>query len=536
MRALRRPRVGRRSLLLVAFAVLFGGGAPADAKLEGSEFTDAEKSFRTLFAAPGEEEKKLALLKTLGEDGEARSWKLLAEGLNLESKHVAGLAASRDKDVTALQVLLGKPKRSEAEDNSMFALQARVSETEKAKAAEDRVMKELLATATKASPEARQLILAIGRGAKEWPARAAVARIAAGTPDEELSKKVLTESLEKDPDARVKWAALEGLQGAPGTSWFPLVEARITDPDWTVAIVAARIAGTREMGRAIPKLIEALAKASPRLAEEIVASLRKLTGQSIEPDVTAWSKWWEDNRSKWGADGRPLQPVIAAPRPADVDFYGLKVKSSHVMFVIDISGSMKAEKQPPPPPPKPKGPVTGEPTKPAAPEPEGKFSGPKIEIAKQELRRAVKKLPKESTFGIIAFNHSVLPWQEKMVPATDANKEAAFTWIRDMAPAGRTYIDGALRLAFKMAGMGAYDHAYAGVAIDTIVVLSDGAPTDNSFPEGKDMKPDEILDHVREWNPQNRVIINCVGIDNVVQGIEFLKKLAKQNGGTYVDG
>ena len=87
-----------------------------------------------------------------------------------------------------------------------------------------------------------------------------------------------------------------------------------------------------------------------------------------------------------------------------------------------------------------------------------------------------------------------------------------------------------------MAGMGAYDKAYPGVAVDTIILLSDGAPTDNAVPESKDMDPKEILAHVREWNPQKRIVIHCVGIDNVVQGIEFMKKLAAENGGTYVDG
>jgi hypothetical protein len=123
-----------------------------------------------------------------------------------------------------------------------------------------------------------------------------------------------------------------------------------------------------------------------------------------------------------------------------------------------------------------------------------------------------------------------------MVPADEKNKEDAYGWIRDMQPVGSTFIDGALRLAFKMAGMGAYDKAYPTVNVDTMIVLSDGAPTDNGYPDPKNMDPEEVLAHVREWNSQNRVIIHCIGIDNVVQGIQFMKKLAAQNGGTYTDG
>ena len=138
------------------------------------------------------------------------------------------------------------------------------------------------------------------------------------------------------------------------------------------------------------------------------------------------------------------------------------------MFILDISGSMKDEKQAQAvTKPTPRGPVTGEkPVKEPPPEPEGKFSGPKIEIAKKELKRAVlKSLPKEAMFDIISFNYMVSQWQPKMMPATDANKELAYAWIRDMAPAGSTYTEGALQMAFKMAGMGAYDKAYAGVGV-----------------------------------------------------------------------
>jgi hypothetical protein len=521
----------RRLLALLLLPLL---ARAALAKLDGPAWAEAEKSFKALFAQPGRTEDKISLLKTLETDGDPRSWKLLADALLLEAGHATKLAESRDADLEKLQVLLGKRMKTPPEEAEMYSLQGKVGAAERMKADEDRVMKAVLASAVASGEDARKVVLAAARAHKDWPARAAAARLAATSPDDALSKQALTDLLDKEKDPRVKVAALDVLQAAGGTWWYPLVVNRVTDPDWGVQLVAVRIAGSHEMGKAIPALIQALATASPRVATEIGEALRKLTGQSIEPYPEPWAKWWEANRSKWGEDGRPLQPVIATPRAADVEFYGIKVQSSRVMFIIDISGSMKDEKKAPPPPPK-RGPVTGEPVKPE-PEPEGKFSGPKIEIAKQELRRAIRKLPKEAMFDIIAFNHSVQQWQPKMVPATEANKELAYAWVRDMAPSGGTYVDGALRLAFKMAGMGAYDHAYPGVGVDTMLVLSDGAPTDNAFPDCHLMPPDEILAHVREWNPQNRIKIHCVGIDVVVQGIDFLKKLAAQNGGTYIDG
>jgi hypothetical protein len=531
---------------LLVLAVLLLSAVPAFAKLDGPQWAEAEKEFRRLFSEPGEADKKIEILKKIAGDGEPRAWKAMASVLAIESAHVGRLADEIAKNTTDLQTLLGKQRKEmyPADLERMNELQRGLSAGERARVEEERAFRALLASATGAPPEARKEFFVIGRGHREWAMRAAVARIAAAAPDDPMAKTVLTEAVEKDKDSRVKIAALDALQTAPGKAWYPFVLSRLEDPDWSVQLLAARIAGTREMGLAIPGLIKALSTATPRVSEEVVASLRKLTGQNMEAYPEPWAKWWEANRSKWGEDGRPLLPLVNAPRKEDIEYYGIKVRSDKVMFIIDISGSMKDPKQAAPstpaPPPDPKAPPkpAGDPAKgsdaPEAGRP--KFSGPKIEIAKQELKRALKSLTKDSMFCVIAFNHSVTQWQPKMVPATDQNKELAYGWIRDMAPSGSTYTDGALRMAFKMAGMGASDPAYGPHAPDTILLMSDGAPTDNSFPESKSMDPEEILAHVREWNPHKRVVIHCVGIDNVVVGIEFMKKLAAQNGGKYVDG
>ncbi len=526
----------RRSLLVLALVPLLAGLAVA--KLDGPAWLAAEQTFRQLFAQPGEAEGKASAIEAVVKDGETRAWRLLADGALLESGHLMKAGEKLSKALTELGALLGK-KSSEmypADRENMYRLQVEVSDLETFRSASEATLSTLVLTFAAGPEEGRRQVLALTKGHKDWTVRAVGARVAAVFPDEAASKAALAEALGANQDARVKSVALDALKKATGTTWQDLVVARIEDPDWGVQVLAARIAGDRKMGKAIPVLIKALAKASPRVSDEVGKALRELTGQNIEPYPEPWGKWWEANRSKWGEDGRPLQPVVGTPRQSDIDFYGLKVKSDKVLFIIDISGSMKLEKKAPATSaPPPRGATTGDEHKPEEP-PAAKFSGPKIEIAKQELRRAVKALPKAATFNIIAFNHGVLQWQPKMLEATEANKEQAYAWIRDMAPAGSTYIDGALRLGFKMAGMGAYDKAYPGVAVDTIILLSDGAPTDNAFPESKDMDPKEILAHVREWNPQNRIVIHCVGIDNVVQGIEFMKKLAAQNGGTYVDG
>ena len=554
------PRIPRFLALLLLLVPLALFARPAAAKLEPAQWTEAEHTFRVLFAQAGEPEKKREAIKAVVKDGEPRAWNLLSEGVILTAAHLYKINEAYAKNLTQLQGFQGS-KHSDAEWDVMGRLQSEVSQQEGQRAQEDGVLRALVQTFGDATEDGRKFILAKARGAKEWALRAAAARIAALAPDEASSKLTLAESFAKDSDPRVKVAALDALTTATGTSWHDAVVAAVADADWGVQLLASRLAGEREVGKAIPALITALSTCSPRVGDEIVGALRKLTGQRMDAFPEPWAKWWEANRDKWGADGRPLQPVVSTPRQSDIDMYGLKVKSNRVLFIIDISGSMKLEKKvtPPPaptPPEKPKGPVTGddapmgepkpsdpkpsdpkkdEPVKPAEPG-ASLFVGPKIDFARQELKRALQKLPKDAMINIIAFNHAVTQWMPKMVQATDANKELAFAWFRDLQPSGSTYVDGALRLAFKMAGMGAYDKAYPGVGVDTIVLLSDGAPTDSDSRDSKLMDPEEILKHVTEWNSQKRVIIHCVSIDNVYQGIEFMKKLAAQNGGTCIEG
>jgi uncharacterized protein YegL len=523
---------------VVVAVLLFAAVQAAWAKLDPAAWQKVETELRTLLKEPGTPERKIEILKTAALDGEPRAAKLVADTVVAESAHVVRIAADLERDETALQALLAKPlsQMYPAEMTEMKRLQGVVGKAHRAKVEERRVVDAAVAAAQTGGPAYRKAIYSVARGHPEWPVRAVAARLAALSADEAESKPVLLESLEKEKDPRVRVAALEALETAPGSGWHGLVAARVEDVDWGAQVVAARVAGKRKVGKAIPGLIRALVKAPPRVAEEIGNALREITGQSIEPYADAWAKWWEAHRSEWGEDGRPLQPIVAQPRKEDLHYYGIKIKSDKVLFIIDTSGSMKEEKRAPQPPTAPpKGPTTGEPEKPKEPPP-GKFSGPKIEIAKQELKRAIKALPKEALFDIISFNHTVQQWQPKMVPATDANKELAYAWVRDMPATGSTYIDGALQMAFKMAGMGSYDRAYPNVAVDTIFLLSDGAPTDNAYPDVKEMDPKEILAHVREWNAQKRVVIHCIGIDNVVQGIQFMKDLARENGGTYVDG
>jgi hypothetical protein len=528
----------RASLLLVALAVLPILAREAPAKLDGEQWKAAQARYDQLFPFPGSKEDKAEVARLLASDGEARSWKLLGDALVKESEHWVFAQQEVGRKVDQVAEVLSRPsaKRVPEDETNLQRWQEELKQLEAAARLEREILDDLLGVLADGPEALRKNLLQRARGATEWPVRAAGARIAARHPEEKEAQGYLQKVLEQDKDGRVRLVALEALSTAE-SGWEPLVIGRLADADWSVQLLAVRILKERKCPLAVPHMINALERAGPRLAEEIGAALSDLTGQQIEPYADAWGKWWVEHRDEFES-GATVKAGGARPPPVDVHFYGLAVKSDRVLFIIDISSSMlKETKNPGPEPVKPPtGPVTpkeGEP--PPPPPPEEILSGPKIDVAKDELKKAIKKLPKATRFNIIAFNHAVLQWQQEMKEATEANKEEALKWVRALQASGSTFIDGALRLGFRLAGVGAVDAGtgYA-PAVDTIILMSDGAPTDNSFPKSNLMDPEVILQHVREWNPHKRIVIHTIAVD-MVEGVEFMKKLAAENGGTYLD-
>ena len=526
-------RGGKAVLLLAVLCVL--PAADALAKLEDKEWAGAEADWQRLFAAPGQAEAKAKLARTLESDGQNRAWRLLTDALVQECQYWVQAQREVARLVEEIAVVLAIPykNRFEAQDQEMMANQAALVDREKEAATERAVVEDLVGVIAKGPQALRLNILARAKGTVDWPFRAAAARIAAVDPLDKESAGFLVKTFTQDRDPRVRLAALDALCTAKD-GWEDHVVGRLADLDWGVQLLAVQIAKERKVTKAVPHLINVLDKAIPRVQDAIGKALCEITGQNFDPYADVWAKWWADHKEEFQST-----EAIKAGKPReespDVKFYGLPIKSNRVLFIIDISDSMKKPtKNPNPGGEKPKPTVTpkdGE--KPAEPA-EEILSGPKIDVAKHELKKAIEKLPKTATFNIIAFNQTVVPWKETMQQATPEVKEEAYKWIRGWSAKGTTYIDGALRIAFKIAGLGAVDKAYPEVVVDTMLLLSDGAPTDNSATKPKAMDPNEILAHVREWNSFHRVVIHTIGID-IQEGIEFMQKLAAENGGIYVD-
>lgn len=231
-------------------------------------------------------------------------------------------------------------------------------------------------------------------------------------------------------------------------------------------------------------------------------------------------------------ESRKGDPRLFDPPPASeltgLSLFGAPVTGKNIIFVLDTSGSMLSTD---PLPPGAEGGagrgrtgVAGDPS--AAEEEERRLrERERMHRAKKELSRVVRSLPSDVNFNIVNFDSTVRSWKPSMVPATDANKKGAVEYVEGMKAEGITVTDEALEAAF------------ADLEVDTIYLLTDGAPT-HVGTGGPGMPPDsadlirEIHERVQDLNFLRGVRVFTLGFIGAEE--EFLKKLAADNAGVYV--
>lgn len=278
------------------------------------------------------------------------------------------------------------------------------------------------------------------------------------------------------------------------------------------ALALAKIA----VPEAIEPMIGVLAKASGQTRLRIASALEVLTGQQHGINVGAWQSWWAAEGAAFKAGQRPLGAGTPSHRK-DTDknyYFGIpQDQCNSILYVIDCSDSMKApvDFQTP-------GTTAG-----------GKAASmTRLEACKKELIRALGLLRPEQKFAILWYNDLPHWWQPKMQPATKDVVAQAQQFVAQLKHASTTNIHDSLEQGFKLVGRGAKDKYY-GVELDTIFLLTDGAPTTVT---GQLDSTEKILLSVRSWNPLKRVTIHTIGIGKDLNDA-FLGQLARENGGEY---
>ena len=315
-------------------------------------------------------------------------------------------------------------------------------------------------------------------------------------------------ALRSDSDPRVRLAALESSVAVSGEVAVVAILHGLADAVWSVRLAAAdlsRVVLDRRVLVALPPLLE---DERQRIRHAAHRALVSLTGIPFAPVAGKWRRWLE-------TDGLEFDPKTRSPdrrRESRFDsgtetvvgarFLGLEVDSRFVAFVLDVSGSMKER-------------VRGGATR---WEVVAAALGGALEGLK---RRAGSGLGGRAQVNVLTFADEAKAFFKQARPLTDARLREIQRRLAETVPAGRTALFDGLAAAL------------ADAQVDTIVVLSDGAPSAGSF-----FTKTDLLTEIRRLNRWRRARIDviAVGSDRIAKRWRsVLKRIASESGGRFVE-
>jgi len=344
------------------------------------------------------------------------------------------------------------------------------------------------------------------------------------------SRHALSELLRGDPEIAVRVrAALAWGELPPEEPPTPLLDA-LDDEAWQVRAAAIASLVRLRSPAAVPRFLDLLDREDGRLQEDLLDALRDLSGEDFHDNTALWKDWWanggtvvpkapppstkEGAPEAHGKDGhaprpkpgdsraRPPEAPARAPTRYGTSFYGITTRSKSILFILDVSGSMNEMSH------------------------EGSTTT-KLQVAKDELLRAIANLPEGSRFNLVFFGDTVSTWQKEMVEFVPKSEKKAREFIEGTFASGGTNLFGGLREGFEVAGLGVRTTRLGG-GPDTIFLLSDGQPT-----RGELTDPIAILAEVNRWNEIHRIRIHAIGVGKQ-HNRKLMEGLANGSGGTYV--
>lgn len=353
-----------------------------------------------------------------------------------------------------------------------------------------------------------------------------------------------------DADPLVRMAAADCVATLKLKALGDAVVPLIGDPEWQVQTSAiAAVAVTRPQA-AVQPLIDLMRKAG-RLQIECAEALFRITGFEFGTEPDLWQKQWDNLMAIKGwriptdeelaakAASRKKYDELYGKKEGRNSFVGIPTSSTHLLFIIDISGSMDdlvVEKE--------------------------KFKDQsyddfkKFTIVKRQLLEAVESLNNDTWFDIVAFASDLYTWKGRLTQANAISRESAKSWINRLKPlggseaqelaqsglsgtanlaAGKTNTLKALLYPFGIDPEKPPKAAFTGGGkasiknpLDTVYFLSDGRPS-----IGKLVDTNEILEEVQHYNDVFKIVFHTIAIGEFQK--EFLRDLATKNGGVYVD-
>ena len=305
----------------------------------------------------------------------------------------------------------------------------------------------------------------------------------------------------EDEEVEVRNSALEQLARDYGTKHLELLEEHLKHQDWSTRLASLQGMAALRDKRTLGPIIRQMQDEVGRMKIEFADVLFDLTGQPFRAAEKNWLAWWEREGDSSNvislADlekAREREELRRLKQVTNSKFFGIRIVSHRVIFIIDVSGSMEEQMRL---------------------QYEGDESLTRMAVARRELTNAIRSMERGALFNIITFSSGVDSWLDDGVTgASNATRDEAEAFVARLKPGGATNLYDSIKLAFE------------DEEVDTIYILSDGEPTAGAVTNVNTIRRD-----VAAWNEHRQIKINTIGIGSRLNILEWL---AEDSGGQHV--
>ena len=429
-----------------------------------------------------------------------------------------------------------------------------------------------------AMPEAVDLLVREAKKGRSLRARFHLARALGGVKGDAAARALGELIDDKEPLLAVGAAAGLRDRGDETGVDLALKVLRRKDCPWEASVAALvsleKLKKPDKSMDALIELLDAMKGESGRTKARLIEVLGQISAiPERDCDDPAW--WKETWAAKKGAtevpkfDGMP--PALAA------EFYGIKSRSTRIVFLIDICGGMeggffragpalpKTTAKAPDDPKKAsvkKGAEAQEEAARAKTEEirkrvEGRVARKKFDDVKHELVNTLIGLDPRVSFGVVWFDVEPKTWKEELVPATWQNKLACIQDLEKLSPnaASGSNFWSALELAFRFTANPQKpdvvqvdrkaNYATLLKGPDTFYLISGARPTSGKYVSVGATAEVELTPFFAELNKVlavRPVALNTIALGDpegdsdwlTANSLQFIRRLADVSGGDFV--
>lgn len=273
------------------------------------------------------------------------------------------------------------------------------------------------------------------------------------------------------------------------------------DESWRLraAMVDLLVSGSRERGK--PVLLRTLADPHAAVRARAAEGLERMTGQSFGLDAEKWKAWFRAQAPKPRKDGetrtvaggkRKVKQYEGPIRGLQPNLYGVPITRKRLIFVVDMSGSMK----------------------------KGRRS-----THLTALKEAIYGLPSDCRFNVLCFDQRLFFYAKakSLVPADTVHKDGLARWL-DALPAGqKTDVNKSVVTGLAMLKEALAENESVKAEL---FLLTDGRETARTTSV-------RMIEAQYQRLPQERCAIHVIALGK--KGTLTLKALADGSGGRYAE-